>query len=104
MSFVIPAIDLKDKKCVQLQGGDPNKVLFEREDPIQVAKEFSKSFGLLHLIDLDSALGTGDNSEIVREIANIAPVQVGGCAAALGDDTLQALHLRPQADGLDLRR
>ena len=78
MGFVIPAIDLKDGKCVKLQGGDPKKVLFERDDPVQVAKELSKDFSLLHVIDLDAALGTGDNLAVVREIAKITPIQIGG--------------------------
>jgi len=78
MSFVIPAIDLKDGKCVQLQGGDPQKVLFTRDDPIQAAKEFSKDFDLLHVVDLDAALGTGSNLELIKQIAGFAKIQVGG--------------------------
>jgi len=55
MSFVIPAIDLKGGKCVQLEGGDPNKILFQSNDPIGIAERLSQNFDTLHVVDLDAA-------------------------------------------------
>ena len=39
---IIPAIDLKNKKCVRLYKGEYEKSVTYNEDPIQQAKEFEK--------------------------------------------------------------
>ncbi|OGS41843.1 MAG: 1-(5-phosphoribosyl)-5-[(5-phosphoribosylamino)methylideneamino]imidazole-4-carboxamide isomerase [Euryarchaeota archaeon RBG_16_62_10] len=79
--MVMPAIDLKDGKCVQLVGGKPGTEKVEIEDVIGVAKRWqSEGAEMLHVIDLDSALGTGSNEHLVEKIAGASdvPVQVGG--------------------------
>jgi len=79
---VIPAIDLKDGKCVTLVGGDPQRRIAELEDPLEVAKEWeSAGASLLHVIDLDGALGgQPTNLDTVRVINDslTIPVQFGG--------------------------
>ncbi|RLG57189.1 MAG: 1-(5-phosphoribosyl)-5-((5-phosphoribosylamino)methylideneamino)imidazole-4-carboxamide isomerase, partial [Candidatus Hydrothermarchaeota archaeon] len=56
MFLVIPALDLKDKKCVQLVQGDPSKVIGELEEPVSIAKQWEGNVASrLHLIDLDGA-------------------------------------------------
>jgi len=77
---IIPAVDIMDGKCVQLVGGKPGteKVY---GDPVEIAKRWvSKGAEILHVIDLDAALGTGENTEIVLQIVDEvdAPVQFGG--------------------------
>jgi phosphoribosylformimino-5-aminoimidazole carboxamide ribotide isomerase len=90
MAFlVIPALDLKDRKCVQLVGGDPSKRLIELENPLEIAKEW-ESLGArrLHLIDLDGAIGgVRKNESIVREIVGELqiPVQFGGGIRSIED-------------------
>ncbi|MGQ0535173.1 MAG: 1-(5-phosphoribosyl)-5-[(5-phosphoribosylamino)methylideneamino]imidazole-4-carboxamide isomerase [Methanobacteriota archaeon] len=78
---VIPAVDLKGGQCVQLVGGDPNREAVVLPDPVSVAKEFSgKGAKLLHIVDLDAALGRGENRTLVEAIVKEVgcPVQVGG--------------------------
>lgn len=79
---IIPAIDLKDGKCVRLYKGDFERTTEYSSDPLDVAKRFS-SFNVrhLHLVDLDGArTGRQSNHDIVSEIANTTSlsVQLGG--------------------------
>lgn len=80
--YVIPALDLKDRKCVQLVGGDPKKKLIEEDNPIEIARYWEESGAKrLHLIDLDGAIdGRRKNEALVREIVEELkiPVQFGG--------------------------
>jgi phosphoribosylformimino-5-aminoimidazole carboxamide ribotide isomerase len=79
---IIPAIDLKDGKCVRLFKGDFDKTTEYSNDPVSVGRRFS---GLdvqdLHVIDLDGArTGSQSNQAIVAEIAAHSglDVQLGG--------------------------
>jgi phosphoribosylformimino-5-aminoimidazole carboxamide ribotide isomerase len=79
--MVIPAIDLMDGRCVQLVGGDPRTMEAMSGSPVEIAKKWeAMGASRLHVIDLDAALGRGDNESAVREIieATDASVQVGG--------------------------
>jgi phosphoribosylformimino-5-aminoimidazole carboxamide ribotide isomerase len=55
-SFIIPAIDIIDGKCVRLTKGDYDAKTIYNENPVEVAKQFADA-GLqrLHLVDLDGA-------------------------------------------------
>lgn len=80
--FVIPAIDIKDGKCVRLFQGDFDKVTTYNNDPATVAEQFVKRGAKsLHIIDLDGAKsGSPINKQLIVTIAKQAdvPVQVGG--------------------------
>jgi phosphoribosylformimino-5-aminoimidazole carboxamide ribotide isomerase len=80
--LVIPALDLKDGRCVQLVGGDPARRIAELEDPVGVALRWQEEGARrLHVVDLDGALeGRRRNEPIVREILEALdiPVQLGG--------------------------
>jgi phosphoribosylformimino-5-aminoimidazole carboxamide ribotide isomerase len=79
--IVIPAIDLRGGRAVRLRRGDPGEETAYAEDPVAVARRFQDDGARrLHVIDLDAALGEGDNREAIREIcrAVVVPVQVGG--------------------------
>jgi phosphoribosylformimino-5-aminoimidazole carboxamide ribotide isomerase len=75
MAMLIPSIDLKAGKIVQLVQGERQALEFENFE--EWIARFS-SFPLIQLIDLDAALGTGHNRDLVREFARCLPCQVGG--------------------------
>ncbi len=90
--LAIPAIDLRDRHCVQLVGGDYNAESVRLDDPIAVARRWAAAgFSRLHVVDLDAATGRGDNHGIVRELLRDVslPMQVGG--GVRDDDLLSAL-------------
>jgi phosphoribosylformimino-5-aminoimidazole carboxamide ribotide isomerase len=76
------AIDLRGGRVVQLVGGRPEDERISLPDPAAVARRWVESgFAGLHVVDLDAALGTGDNEAAVDDVlaaAGTVPVQVGG--------------------------
>ncbi|MEM4718993.1 MAG: 1-(5-phosphoribosyl)-5-[(5-phosphoribosylamino)methylideneamino]imidazole-4-carboxamide isomerase [Nitrososphaerota archaeon] len=81
--LVIPSIDLMDGKVVRLLRGDPRQARFYDNigDPVTIAKTWeSMGAQLIHVVDLDAALGRGDNVRVMREIISAVkiPIQVGG--------------------------
>ncbi len=73
--MLIPAIDLKGGKVVQLIQGE--KLAIEPTDLDYWIERFS-SFRRVNVIDLDAAMGSGSNDGLVREICRRLPCQVGG--------------------------
>lgn len=76
-----PAVDLRGGRCVQLVGGRPEDERVSLPDPVAVARAWwDRGFRTLHVVDLDAALGQGDNGALVAELAAATPatVQVGG--------------------------
>jgi len=73
--MLIPSIDLMGGKIVQLVQG--KKKALEFDDPEVWIVRFAK-YPLVQLIDLDAAIGTGNNRALVRAIAQQLPCQVGG--------------------------
>jgi phosphoribosylformimino-5-aminoimidazole carboxamide ribotide isomerase len=80
--IVIPAIDLKDGKCVRLLQGKKDMVTVYSEDPVSMARHWAGlGAELLHLVDLDGAFtGNQDNFDVIAAIRKAIdiPVQVGG--------------------------
>ena len=79
---VIPAIDLKDGRCVRLFQGDFDQEIVFSEDPLATAISWQEQGGLrLHLVDLDGAVqGKPAHLEVIASIVRglDIPVQVGG--------------------------
>ena len=73
--MLIPSIDLMSGKIVQLVQG--SKKALEFDDFDEWIDRF-KEYPLVQLIDLDAAMGSGDNRLLVRDIALQLPCQVGG--------------------------
>lgn len=87
--IVLPAVDLKDGRCVRLQKGDFNTVHQVADSPVSVALEYA-SLGAqwMHLVDLDGAKdGVRKNAKLVREIVQKSGLQVelGGGIRGLAD-------------------
>jgi phosphoribosylformimino-5-aminoimidazole carboxamide ribotide isomerase len=73
--MLIPAIDLQDGAVVQLIQGE--KLAIKDADIEKWVKRF-ESFPKVQIIDLDAAMGRGDNLPIVRQIAPRLTCRVGG--------------------------
>ena len=81
--LVIPAIDLKEGKCVRLREGEMDEETIFSDDPLSTADSwFSQGADLLHIVDLDGAVsGKPMNQEIIFDIASQFPekrIQIGG--------------------------
>lgn len=79
---VIPAIDLKEGRCVRLVRGEFDKEVVYSQQPVEMAKFWqNKGASRLHLVDLDGAKeGKPQNLELIQEIVSRLeiPVQLGG--------------------------
>jgi phosphoribosylformimino-5-aminoimidazole carboxamide ribotide isomerase len=88
--MIIPAIDLKNDKCVRLVQGRMTEETVFSDDPESVARRFGAAGAeRLHVVDLDAAVqGTPRHQSLIADIIAAAtmPVQVGG-----GIRTLQAI-------------
>jgi phosphoribosylformimino-5-aminoimidazole carboxamide ribotide isomerase len=73
--MLIPAIDLKDGAVVQLVQGE--RLAIRDEDIAKWVRRFAR-FPKVQVIDLDAAMGKGDNLAIVRRIAGQLTCRVGG--------------------------
>jgi phosphoribosylformimino-5-aminoimidazole carboxamide ribotide isomerase len=79
---VIPAIDIKNGRCVRLYQGDFNQETVYDEDPLAVAQRWvQQGAERLHLVDLDGArAGHPVNTDTIVAIVRAVPipVQLGG--------------------------
>lgn len=80
--LVIPAIDLKNGKCVRLEQGRPEQETVYDSDPAKMARNFTADGAkMLHLVDLDGAFqGKSGNLESIKAIrASVEiPLELGG--------------------------
>jgi phosphoribosylformimino-5-aminoimidazole carboxamide ribotide isomerase len=82
--LLIPAIDLKDGKCVRLKQGDMNDATTFGEDPAAMARRWLEAGARrLHLVDLNGAfagkpVNEGAVKAILKAVDNRIPVQLGG--------------------------
>ena len=73
--MLIPSIDLKGGKVVQLVQGD--RVAIESSDVFRWVRRF-RNFPMVQLIDLDAAMATGNNDDLVRRVSAKLACRVGG--------------------------
>ncbi len=73
--MIVPSIDLMDGNAVQLVGGKAFEL--DAGDPVPIATRFGR-VGEIAVVDLDAALGKGDNAAVIEELVRLAPCRVGG--------------------------
>src|SRR3990172_3289302 len=80
--LIIPAIDIKDGKCVRLTQGRMDAETVYSTNPVDVAKKWEEQGAkLIHLVDLDGAvLGLPKNIDTIKKIFTSinTPLQIGG--------------------------
>ncbi len=80
--LIIPAIDIKQGRCVRLRQGRMDEETVYYDAPVEVARMWKKKgAGLVHVVDLDGALrGSPVSYGLIKEIADGVDValQVGG--------------------------
>src|SRR4030043_1220866 len=80
--IVIPAVDLKDGKCVRLSQGKMDQESVYSEHPVEMAKHWeSKGAERLHVVDLNGGVvGKPFHLSLIKEIARSVhiPIEVGG--------------------------
>jgi phosphoribosylformimino-5-aminoimidazole carboxamide ribotide isomerase len=92
---ILPAIDLKDGRCVRLTQGRRSDVRIYDGDPVETAKAFADAGAkMIHVVDLDGAFKGGEsaNRAIVEKIidtVNVA-VEFGGGIRSITD--VQRVH------------
>ena len=90
--LIIPAIDLKEGKCVRLRQGRMEDQTVFSDDPLSMVERWVEAGAKrLHVIDLDGAMaGKPRNSDVIHSIAEAYPdlsIQVGG--GIRDEDTVQ---------------
>jgi phosphoribosylformimino-5-aminoimidazole carboxamide ribotide isomerase len=81
---IIPAIDLKDGRCVRLKQGDMSTATVFSDDPVAVARHWAaQGAKRLHIVDLNGAIaGRPKNERVIREmiaaVGDQVPIQLGG--------------------------
>ena len=91
--LLIPAIDIKDGKCVRLRQGKMDDVTVFADDPVDMAHRWAEAGARrLHIVDLDgAAIGEPVSAEVVHRIAEQHPnlvIQIGG--GIRDEDTVEA--------------
>ncbi|MEC7640698.1 MAG: 1-(5-phosphoribosyl)-5-[(5-phosphoribosylamino)methylideneamino]imidazole-4-carboxamide isomerase [Nitrospinota bacterium] len=88
---IIPAVDIKDGKCVRLSQGQADQETVYSDDPVAMASHWDEEGAtLIHVVDLDGAFaGRPANAGLIKKIVNSssAIIQVGG-----GIRTLEAIE------------
>jgi phosphoribosylformimino-5-aminoimidazole carboxamide ribotide isomerase len=82
--LIIPAIDLKDGRCVRLKQGDMSSATVFSDDPVAMAKHWAgQGAKRLHIVDLNGAIaGRPKNEKVIRSmiaaVGDKVPIQLGG--------------------------
>lgn len=88
--LAIPAIDLRQGKCVRLTQGRKETAIAYDGDPVKVAEDFERAGArMLHVVDLDGAFSESNkrNRDVLRDLALAVsiPVQFGGGLRSIKD-------------------
>ena len=79
---VIPAVDIREGKCVRLNQGKAGTETVYYQNPLEAALYWQNEMGAerIHFVDLDAAIGLGDNVDLISEMTRkcTAKIQIGG--------------------------
>ncbi|MFL6478883.1 MAG: geranylgeranylglyceryl/heptaprenylglyceryl phosphate synthase [Nitrososphaera sp.] len=78
---VIAAVDIMGGSVVRLIKGNPADKVQYSNDPVETAKKWATvGADMLHIVDLDAAFSTGNNSELIANISKAVriPLQIAG--------------------------
>jgi phosphoribosylformimino-5-aminoimidazole carboxamide ribotide isomerase len=80
---LLPAIDIRSGRVVRLSQGEATRQTVYGDDPVEIAERFvEQGARWIHVVDLDRALGTGDNlsaiSRVVDRVGSQVWLQLGG--------------------------
>lgn len=94
--IVLPAVDIRDGRCVRLAQGDFGREIVYEESPVSVARRYEEEGAAwLHVVDLDAALeGVPRNRDLVAEVIRSVGIPVQ-CSGGIRD----AEALRATRDG-----
>ena len=74
---VFPAIDIIEGKCVRLTKGLADQKTIYQNSPVEMAKIYQDAgFKTIHVVDLDSTLGKGNNDNVLNEIRNNVDIKI----------------------------
>lgn len=79
--LIMPAVDIKNGKCVQLVQGEPGTEMVQIENPEKVAKQWEDiGAETIHIIDLDGTIHGNTSFQVIKKILNelSVPIQLGG--------------------------
>lgn len=84
--ILLPAVDIREGRCVRLAQGDFGRETVYDEDPVAVARRYvDQGATWLHVVDLDAALeGVPVNRDVVREVIRSAGAAVQ-CSGGIRD-------------------
>ena len=74
---IFPAIDIIEGKCVRLTKGiEENKTIYQNS-PVDMAKIYQDAgFNTIHVVDLDSTLGKGNNNHVLKDIRKSIDIKI----------------------------
>jgi len=75
--LIIPAVDIVKGRCVRLTRGDINSLKVYFDDAVEAAKRWEiEGAKALHVVDIEAALGIGDNSATIKRILSEVSMKV----------------------------
>ena len=99
--ILIPAIDLKDNKCVRLSKGKDSSSIVYNENPVEQAKFFeNEGCERIHVIDIDAAFGRSRiNTETILKIRESVSMKIELGGGIRNEDNV-SLYIFEEADRL----
>ncbi len=92
---VIAAVDIMGGSVVRLVKGDPSNKVVYSSDPVETAKKWEGAGAdMLHVVDLDAALSSGNNSDTVSKIAETVRIPVQAAGGIRSQEAAEAMLAR----------